>query len=78
MSTLERYGNEVWEGLNKTTRVYADVYVQWATVGEVAKAAGVTRPTAKKYLDKLVKMGKAKAMKFGKRTGYSVGDGGEG
>lgn len=72
MSTTERYGKEVWEALVKETRVYADVYIQWATVGEVAEMAGVSRGTAKKYLEKLVGMGEARSMKFGKRTGYSV------
>jgi len=74
MSTKERYGSEVWQALINTTRVYANVYVQWATVGEVAEKAGVSRGTAKKYLDMLIKSGHAKSMKFGKRTGYSIAD----
>lgn len=74
MSTKERYGTEVWEALINTTRVYANVYVQWATVGEVSEKAGVSRGTAKKYLEALVASGHAKAMKFGKRTGYSIAD----
>jgi len=72
MTLKERFGTEVWEALVKNTRVYADVYVQWATVGEVATDAKVSRATAKKYLEMLVKDGHAKSMKFGKRTGYSV------
>lgn len=72
MSTKERYGSEVWTALVNNTRVLADVYVQWATVGEVAASAGVSRGTAKKYLEELVKMGRAKRMAFGKRHGYSV------
>lgn len=72
MSTTERYGTEVWNALVKNTRVLADIYVQWATVGEVAEAAGVSRGTAKKYLEALVNMGRAKRMAFGKRYGYSV------
>lgn len=74
MSTKERYGTEVWNALVATTRVYANVYVQWATVGEVSQKAGVSRGTAKKYLDALVTMGQARSMKFGKRTGYSVSE----
>nr|CRY94304.1 hypothetical protein [uncultured prokaryote] len=72
MSTEERYGTAVWEALQACTLVLADVYVQWATVGEVAKKAGVSRGTAKKYLDKLCDMSQARSMKFGSRTGYSV------
>lgn len=75
MSTMERYGTAVWEGLVKNTAVYADVYVQWATVGEVALTAGVSRATAKKYLEMLVEKGDAKSMKFGNRTGYAVTSG---
>lgn len=74
MSTTERYGTEVWNALVNTTRVYANVYVQWATVGEVAEKAGVSRGTAKKYLEKLISTKHAKSMKFGKRTGYSIAD----
>ena len=72
MSTEERYGTDVWKALIANTRVLADVYVQWATVGEVAQGAGVSRNTAKKYLERLVDMGHAKKMAFGKRSGYSV------
>jgi response regulator of citrate/malate metabolism len=75
MSTNERYGTAVWQGLLASTITLANVYVQWATVGEVASASGVSRATAKKYLDKLVAMGQAKTMKFGKRTGYAVTSG---
>jgi len=74
MSTQERYGTEVWNALKATTLVYANVYVQWATVGEVAAKAGVSRGTAKKYLEKLIGTKHAKSMKFGKRVGYSVAD----
>jgi len=74
MSTKERYGSSVWDALIKNTRVYANVYVQWATVGEVATTAGVSRGTAKKYLEMLVSTGHAKSMKFGARKGYSIND----
>lgn len=72
MSTMERYGNAVYEALAKNTYQLADVYIQWATVGEVAKSAGVSHPTAKKYLDMLVDMGRVKRMKFGPRYGYAI------
>jgi len=72
MSHKERFGSEVWDALLKNTMVLADVYVKWATVGEVAEAARVSRATAKKYLEALVEMGRAKKMAFGKRWGYSI------
>lgn len=75
MSTNERYGSAVWAGLLASTMTLANVYVQWATVGEVAKASGVSRGTAKKYLDKLVAMGQVKTLTFGKRTGYAITSG---
>lgn len=70
MSLKERFGSEVWHALVANSNDFAGVYVQWATVGEVAKGAKVSRATAKKYLDILVSDGHAKSMKFGKRTGY--------
>jgi response regulator of citrate/malate metabolism len=75
MSTNERYGTAVWQGLLASTLTLANVYQKWATVGEVAAAGGVSRATAKKYLDKLVEMGQVKMMKFGKRVGYAIKSG---
>lgn len=72
MSTKERYGTAVWQGLQASTTTLANVYKQWATIEEVARAGGVSRGTAKKYLTKLVEMGQAKTMKFGGRIGYAV------
>lgn len=72
MSLEERFGTLVWKALVKNSNDFAGVYVQWATVGEVATDAKVSRATAKKYLEKLVEMGNAKSMKFGKRTGYCM------
>lgn len=70
MSTKERYGTYVWEALVAQTSFYAFGVDIWATVGEVAKVARVSRATAKKYLDELVKTGHASEMKFGSRSGY--------
>jgi response regulator of citrate/malate metabolism len=75
MSTRQRYGDAVWAGLLASTMTLANVYIQWATVGDVARAGGVSRATAKKYLDVLVEMGQVKTMKFGARTGYAVTSG---
>ena len=70
MSTKERYGSEVWRALSHVTRFYAHDHIIWATVGEVAKEAGVSKPTAAKYLNALVEMGSAVDMEFGSRRGY--------
>lgn len=70
MSTKERYGTYVYEALIAQTRFYAYGVDIWATVGEIAIVARVSRATAKKYLEVLVEMGHAKSMKFGNRTGY--------
>ena len=72
MSTVERYGGEVWRGLLASTLTLGNVYQRWATVGDVAKAAGVSRATAKKYLNLLVDKGEVKTMKFGSSVGYAV------
>lgn len=75
VSTNERYGTAVWNGLLASTLTLANVYVQWASVGEVAIAGGVSRGTAKKYLELLVEKGAAKKMKFGSRVGYAITSG---
>lgn len=75
MSHEERFGTEVWLALKSVTITLANVYQQWATVGEVASAAHVSRATAKKYLDKLVEKGEVKTMKFGRSTGYALKSG---
>lgn len=75
MSSSERYGTLVWQGLLASTVTLASIYVQWATVGEVASAAGVSKPTARKYLNELVDMGRAESMKFGNSVGYAVTSG---
>lgn len=42
------------------------------TADEVAKRAGVSRGTAKNYLDAAVKENKASALKKGRSTGYAA------
>lgn len=72
MSTKQRYGTAVFEALGENAFQLADMYIQWSTAGEVAERAGVSRPTAKKYLELMVEMGRVKSMKFGSRTGYAI------
>lgn len=76
MSTKQRYGSAVWKALAHITRHYAHDNIIWATVGEVSKQAGVSKPTAKKYLTTLVEMGSAVDMEFGTRKGYRPAPGG--
>jgi Fic family protein len=70
VSTKERYGTEVWQALVASSSDLGGVYRQFATVGEVSDLAGVSRITAKKYLEILVEQGAAERMKFGSRFGY--------
>ncbi len=50
MSTKERFGSLVWDAVCQISQSSTP----FMTVGEVAAAAQVSRPTAKKYLDALV------------------------
>jgi DNA-binding IclR family transcriptional regulator len=54
MSTSERYRSIVGGALFDVSRNHHTGAHLWATVGEVANQAGVSRPTARKYLDILV------------------------
>jgi len=69
MSTKQRYGDAVWNALVAVfndPNTPDDAYV---SVGEVAIKAGVSRPTAKKYLEELRGMGNAKRVCVGMRRG---------
>ena len=57
MSTTERYGTAVWDAIVKMEASDESGWF-YATVGEVAAEAGVTKPTAAKYLNKLYEMGR--------------------
>lgn len=57
MSTKERYGNEVWRAVQCFAMEWQNGGPLFRTVGEVAREAGVSRGTAKKYLDILVDAG---------------------
>ena len=58
MSTKERYGNAVWSAMCDLSYM-VDTYI-WVslTVGEIADKAGVSKMTARKYLNELADMGK--------------------
>jgi len=69
MSTTERYGTAVW---NAIVEMEGEDESGWfyATVGEVAIRAGVTKPTAAKYLKKLYDMGKVTFFKTRNNARY--------
>lgn len=68
MSTKERYGSAVWDALC-TFSVYENGNeIGWVTAGEVADKAGVSVPTARKYLKDWVQTNYAKERKIGKKT----------
>lgn len=54
MSTTERYGTYVWQALNALAFDEATHECTYYGVGEVARVAKVSKPTAKKYLDMLI------------------------
>lgn len=69
MSTTERYGNAVWEAIVKMEQGDESGWF-YATVGEVAEVAGVTKPTAAKYLNKLYEMGRVTYFKTRNNARY--------
>jgi len=51
MSTKERYGTAVWNALIACEANRKDGEWGWVSVGEVMEEAGVSRGTARKYLE---------------------------
>jgi len=73
VSTTERYGNAVWLALTEIFNAPETKDDEWITIGEVAERAGVSRPTAKKYLELLKTAGHAKRVCLGKRRDLIMG-----
>lgn len=69
MSTKERYGTEVWNALIALEDALPHDAWGWHSVGEVAEKAGVSRGTARKYLNALYEMQKVRSIGRAK-TGY--------
>lgn len=69
MSTTERYGTAIWDAIVKMEQEDESGWF-YATVGEVAERAGVSKPTASKYLDKLYQMGKVTFFKTRNNARY--------
>lgn len=68
MTTKNRYSRIVYKGLLKCHQEA----VGYASVGEVARAAGVSRPTAAKYLDKFAEDKTVECMDLSKRKYMSA------
>lgn len=66
MSHEERYGTLVWNALVLAFNDESTPDDGWITVGEVAAIAQITKPTAAKYLNKLLEMGNAKRVCVGR------------
>lgn len=61
MSTREQIvGDFVWRALVAVGESKQGVWRGYATCNEVAKSAGLSKPTVRKYLDKLVELGAIK------------------
>lgn len=69
MSTTERYGTAIWSALIALEDALAPDAWGWHSAGEVAEKAGVSRNTARKYLNKLYEMKHVRSIGRAK-TGY--------
>lgn len=69
MSTKERYGTAVWEALVAIHEELKEGDWGWHSAGQVARRAGVSTTTARKYLDLMYEMGKVRSIGL-RGTGY--------
>lgn len=72
MTAQERYGNEVWRGLQEASVMVEPGICSFVSVGEVAQYSRVSKPTAQKYLEVLAKEGHIASLKIGKQTFYRM------
>lgn len=72
MSTEERYGTEVWDAVCELSHFVERGIYCFVTIGEVAQQAGVSRGTAKKYLEKARNQGHLSRVTLGKSYGYRL------
>jgi hypothetical protein len=73
MSHEERYGTMVWNALSEVFNAPDTPDDGWITVGQVADKAQIAKPTAAKYLNKLVILGEAKRVCVGAGKSLVVG-----
>lgn len=72
MSTKQRYGDAVLRAVQELSYL-VDTYVYVGlAIGEVAERAGVSKPTAKKYLDLLKDMDVVNGGKIGNQFYYRL------
>lgn len=72
MSTKERYGNAVWDAVCELSHLVMENVYCFVSVGEVAKKAGVSRMTARKYLEIAKEQGHLSSLDFGKTRAYRL------
>lgn len=72
MSTIDRYSDAVWDGFCKSSFLVDDNIYNYASVGEIAERAGVSKPTVKKYMDAFAQSENVAALKIGKQTFYRM------
>jgi len=69
MSTKERYGMEIWRALCELEDKLSPDAWGWHSAGDVAKHCGVSRNTARKYLDMFYEAGTVRSIGM-KNKGY--------
>lgn len=73
MSTVERYGTEVWQAiLGLDADAIAEGATYWFSCSQVAKRGGVSVPTARKYLRALCASGHVAKIGNNKTTLYAL------
>jgi len=79
MSTKERYGSAVWQGLQKAQSSHeAGERGMWHSASTIGEFAGVSAMTARKYLKILEGMGKVSVLIAGSSAFYMITfDGGD-
>lgn len=65
MSSKERFGTEVWKAAKQLSKKGSAAAPYLMSVGEVAAAAEVSKPTARKYLRELANIGHMERIQAG-------------
>lgn len=66
--------SKIWNALVWLSTPGEDMWYerQWWGVGEIAKKAGMSRPTAKKYMEMALKEGRVMYVEFNGRQEYRI------
>lgn len=72
--TQHKNAAKIWDALVEMSSIKGDMWYQrqWWSVGEIAKAAGVSKPTVRKYLDMAVEQECALKVFWNNQTQYRV------